>query len=178
MKEWAKVLERVAQVQSKIDDGTIVLPDPGRDGLWCILDSGSSIDAADHSKHFPGSKIHKTMSLGATYQTATGEPFHNMGEMEIPFQTENRHDKQVSFNNAKVSMPILSMTRSNNNGHRTTLDDEWGDSYTVHKESGEEDPVVNRLGVYFMKIYVNKRLLKRPATSGIHVPEDFAGRGA
>ena len=101
--------------------------------------------------------------MGATYQTATGDAFHNMGEMDTPFLTENRHAKNVRFNNARVSMPILSMDRWNRQGHRTTLDEPECESFTVHKQTGEVDPVINREGVYFLKTCVNRRLLKRPS---------------
>ena len=89
--------------------------------------------------------------------------FHNLGEFDVPFLTENRHAKSVRFNHARVSMPILSMDRWNNRGRRTTLDETDCDPFTVHKETGEIDPVINREGVYFMKIVVNRRLLNRPS---------------
>ena len=161
-KEWAHVMARVAQVKSDIDTRKIVLPDPGANAVWSILDSGSSIDAADFSKHFPGASLEKTEHFGATYETATGEPFHNMGQFDLEWKTENGHQKNTRFNNAKVSIPIQSMDRWNAKGHRTTLDDADHESYTVHKDTGEVDPVINRAGVYFLKMFVHKRLLKPP----------------
>ena len=37
-REWAKVMDRVAQVQADIDNGVIVLPDPGANAVWSIID--------------------------------------------------------------------------------------------------------------------------------------------
>ena len=49
-------------------------------------------------------------------------------------------------------------------GHRTTLDAETGNTYHVAKD--EDDPVLIRAGVYFLKMYVDKFLLPKPGGFG------------
>ena len=79
--------------------------------------------------------------------------------MTIPFKTENKHDRAVNFENAKVAIPIVSMHEWNCMGHRTTLDADWG--VTHHLANNEDDPVLIRSGVYFLKMYVDKSLLDK-----------------
>ena len=100
--------------------------------------------------------------MGATYYTATGDPFHNMGQFDLEWTTENGNHKHVKFNHAKVSIPILSMSRWNNRGHKSILDDDQSPSYTVEKATGAEDPVIHRHGTYFMNMYVPTRFLNMP----------------
>ena len=85
-----------------------------------------------------------------------------MGKFDLDFTTENGNAKHVVFNNTKVEMPILSMDRWNERGHKTLLDSQDGRSFTTEKATDLEDPVINRQGVYFMKMYVHKSLAKIP----------------
>ena len=61
------------------------------------------------------------------------------------------------YRDAPVSMPITSGHRWNEQGFRTTLDADTGE--TVHKETGETDPIIVRNGVYFMRMRVQQCLL-------------------
>ena len=54
-------------------------------------------------------------------------------------------------------MPIVSVRRWNQTGHRSVLDEDSG--LIIHKATGEEDPVQGRSGVYFMKMFVKRKLL-------------------
>ena len=69
--------EGCAHVHSNIDDGTIVLPDPGVDAMRAIYDTGSAIHAAHHPEECPGAKLANTNQLGSTNHTATGEAFYH-----------------------------------------------------------------------------------------------------
>ena len=50
-------VDRCAQIAADIEAGEIVLPQLEKDARWCLLDSGSTITAANRDKHFPRSKI-------------------------------------------------------------------------------------------------------------------------
>ena len=74
--ELQRVQALCSQAAEGIKSGGIVLPETGRDAVWSILDTASTICAADHSKHVPGTRLDKNEEhLGATYHTATGGPF-------------------------------------------------------------------------------------------------------
>ena len=125
--------------------------------MWSILDTGSGITAADHQKHFPGAVLRDLDQKGHTFHTATGEPFSNKGRFDVGFRTENRNEKEVTFENAKVAIPIISMHDWNARGHRTTLDEDYGD--TVHEQRNAHDAILVRSGVYFLKMFVRKKLV-------------------
>ena len=137
-----------------------MLPDPGPDAIWGLYDSGSSIDAANRSAHFPGSNLKEAKETGAVYQTATGDPFYNMGEFDVCFKTDGGLTENVSFNNTNVSMPILSVNKHNRRGYRSMLDED--DGYIEHKATGKREPLLCRAGVYFLKLHVHRRLLQQP----------------
>ena len=132
--------------------------------MWSILDSGSGITAADHDVHFPGADLHGLNEKAKTFHSATGEAFKQAGNSGIPFKTQNNHDRQVTFDTAKVALHIGSMHDWNCQGHRTTLDEHTGS--TLHLKKNEEDPVLVRSGVYFIKMFV-----KRDTVHGKPQPE-------
>ena len=138
------LVERSAQVKKDIDAGVIHLPHPGEGCVWALHDSGSSINAADHDRHFPGAELDATPVAG-TYHNANGQPFTNKGQFDIPFRSENRHKRQLNFLDAPVSMPIYSSNLWAKQGFQSVLDETWGE--TTQKASGEKDPLVVRNGV-------------------------------
>ena len=122
---------------------------------------------ADHSKQFPGAVLDPTPT-GATYASATGDPFPNLGTFPVPFRTENMHPREIVFNNWKVSMPVVSLRLWAKQGHRSILDEDEGEF--IHKETQEVDPYVAKHGVYFMKMRVDKRLLHDGCQAGFARP--------
>ena len=67
----------------------------------------------------------------------------------IPGLSENRHKRRTVYLDAPVSMPITSSHEWSKDGFCSTLDVDWGE--TVHKATGETDPLIVRNGTYFMK---------------------------
>ena len=153
----ARSLALSAQVSAAIDSGEIVLPDPGRGAAWSILDSGSSRTAANHKKHFPGADLQDNEGRSNSYASATCELFSRTGKSGVDFKTENHHDRSVTFENANVATPIVSMHKWHRQGQRTTLEAETGNTYHVAKD--EDDPLIVRSGVYFLNMHVDKYLL-------------------
>ena len=90
----------------------------------------------------------------------------------MPFTSENRHARQTLYLDAPVSMPITSSHLWNAQGFRTTLDEDFGE--TLHKESGQTDPLIVRNGVYFLKMRVSKHLLPPDAKGHLDVREACA----
>ena len=100
---------RAAQIAAAIESGEISLPPLEKDAYYTILDSGSTICAADHTKVFTGAELQSPEPNGERYYTATGQPFGNKGSFTVPFTSENGHHKQTTFLNAPVAMPITSL---------------------------------------------------------------------
>ena len=72
--------------------------------------------------------------------------------------SSNCYARGAVFKGANVAMPIVSSKRRNKDTtHRAILDED--DGLLQHKPTGEEDPLLCRNGVYFMKMHVRKRLL-------------------
>ena len=107
----------------------------------------------------PGSNLDPTPS-GATYASATGDPFQNLGHFRVDFRTENLHERSVEFVNGKVSIPIISIRLWAKDGHRSIFDADSGE--TIKLSNGETDPIVAKQGVYFIKMRVGKDILSRP----------------
>ena len=103
--------ERVAAVVQKIVDGQLEVPAP-EDGITKgkmlnRLDSGSSIHAASHTRHYKGTKlVNRHQKTGFT--AANGSLIKTEGEMTEPFTVNEGHDGTVTYINADVEMPILS----------------------------------------------------------------------
>ena len=143
-----------------LETGKISLPDPGEGCVWAIADTGSSIHVANHALHFPGAALDPTSS-GATYASATGDPFKNMGHFPVDFRTENFHHRSVTFVNGNVSTPIISIPLWAKDGNRSIFDAESGE--TIQLSSGESDPIVAKQSIYFLKLKVGQQVLKPPA---------------
>ena len=143
-------------MKAEIEQGIIDLPDPGEHCVWSLYDSGSSINAADLEHHFPGATPSKSGRVG-TFHNATGQPFQNQGEFEIPWLSEYRHAWRTVYLDAPVSMPIISSNSWASDGFRTVLDEHWGQ--TTKKDNVETEPLIVRNGTYFMKMRVDGSLL-------------------
>ena len=157
-----KAISRVNAVHQDIVDGKIVLPDPGTDNIWALHDSGSSIMVANHEDQFPGAELDEN-SPGSKYLAANNEYFSSKGEFDVSIRSENGHKRHLTFKNAPVAMPIVSTHGWNAQGFRTITDEDFG--LTIHKASGEKDPLLVQNGVYFMKMRVARSLTRKPASS-------------
>ena len=93
-----------------------------------------------------------------TFMSATEQPFSNDGEFTIPFRSYNGYSRSITYLNAKVAMPITSSRRWNKDGHEGTLGADYGS--TTKLATGEQDPLICRSGVYFMKMNVKRKFLE------------------
>ena len=137
-KSYTRLLKRVNKISQLIAEGAIDLPDPGEGNVWSLAGSGSNIHIAVHAKQFPGARL-DPHSNGATYLTATNEPFEDKGTFLAPFRTENYHERKIVFNNGDVSMPITSLRLWAKDGHRNILDHDSGEF--IHRATNEVDPL-------------------------------------
>ena len=59
------------------------------------------------------------------FTTATGDPFGSEGEFKVPFQTQEGHNRVITFQNAPVTVPIISASRICNEDASVTYET-WG----------------------------------------------------
>ena len=81
------------------------------DGEAFLLTDSKAVPTVDcHSRPFPGAKIEESLAqnAGATYQTATGHPSPNKGQLAIPGTTHEGQSKTIVLQYAGVTCPILS----------------------------------------------------------------------
>ena len=132
-----------------------------RSGVWWIPVLPPHV--ANLKQQFPGAKLRPSLAqkLGIQMSTATGQPFANLGEFEVPFHTQEGHPYTTTFQNAEVSMPILSTGRMADSGCTSTFKKDGG---TIHHEpSNAVSHFIRCHGVYFVNMVVDPELLNTGA---------------
>ena len=128
----------------------------GPDEVLCLVDSGSTINAAWIEKHFPqyAKMIHSTEASrrGDTATTACGMELKNKGRCAV-HGTVDDLPFSVAFKDMEVELPILSvrkMVRRNNDVRFS------GKGGTIrNKNTGRVLKFYEHEGVYFLKLKVN-----------------------
>ena len=99
------------------------------DEILALVDTGSSIHAADADLHFPSYKNHVKESTasrqGQAATSAGGHQLANLGKFKVKAQADGQ-DVVVPFNHMKVKIHILSVRQMMKKGSRLTLDEEGG----------------------------------------------------
>ena len=113
------------------------------------IDSGAAVCVAPPSwcpqyrtQPSPGSKS------GVHYVTASGNRIRNEGEKQIRIKTKTGDVRQMTFQVAKVTKPLCSVSKICEKGH-TVVFDESG-SYIKHKKTGAVIQLKKERGVYVM----------------------------
>ena len=129
----------------------------GPDETLCLVDSGSTINAAWIEKHFPWyAKMVKptTASLrGDSATTAGGHKLINKGRCVVQ-ATANDIPFPVAFKDMETELPILSvrkMVKRNND-----VQFRKGGGQIRNRDSGHSVPFYEHEGVYFLKMKVNR----------------------
>ena len=92
----------------------------------------------------------------------------NHGEFDIQFMTHNNFVRNITFQNADVGMPIVSMTKVADEGNFIGMGRKGG--FIEHEETGERVPFIRRAGVYFMKMKVPIKDVLRPEAARFTPP--------
>ena len=99
------------------------------DEVLALIDTGSSIHAADAEVHFPTYKGHVRESSanrrGHAATSAGGHQLANLGKFSVRAETDGQ-EVVVPFNNMKVKLPILSVRQMMRKGSKLVLEDEGG----------------------------------------------------
>ena len=87
---------KIASIVAQLDSGTLRLEDlddvdcsdDDYITVYCRMDSGSTVNIADQTKHFPGALVTKGKKTGTAYMAANKGKIINRGEMIIRGRTE------------------------------------------------------------------------------------------
>ena len=114
-------------------------------------------------KHFPGAFRKQGKKTGPGFQTAGGGELKCKGEFEVQWEDQCGHSRDITFQDADVSMPIMSISKRGKEGYKSRFDDEGGE--LVHKQTGGITPWIARMGVHFVKTRVPRDIVGKAATT-------------
>ena len=131
MKSNSKVSRIAALPKKKMQKVVSSMPNIHLEDDECLalVDSGSTINAADIKKHFPqyASRIvtSKDQMMGNSATTAGGHQLPNLGRCRVDATVEG-HNFPVPFQNLKVDVPIISVKKYLRNGYDFHFTEEGG----------------------------------------------------
>ena len=172
---------KIMKIVASLKNGTMQFPelvdecedDRDFDHVWALMDSGSFVNIANHSKHFPNSKLRPSelQRQGNRCAAANGSEIAMKEEMVVKAYTDNGDKAQVTFQNGDVHLPILSVARLSD--HHYTLFHDTGGTLT-HRKSKRQTKFVKKDGVYFIRLRVpnGKGRDTGPNSSDFHRPGD------
>ena len=113
------------------------------------IDSGAAVCVAPPS-WCPQYKTQQSAGsrMGVQYVTASGNKIKNEGEKRIKIQTKAGDVRQMTFQIAKVTKPLCSVSKICEKGHAVVFDESG--SYIKHKRTGKIIPPKKERGVYVM----------------------------
>ena len=127
------------------------------DEVLALVDTGSSIHAADADMHFGdyASQVRrpKSASITGAATTAGGHKLENLGKFVVN-ATTNGHDIKIPFNHMKVKLPILSVRQMLNKGGQLSLNEAGGSITNPH--AGQTINFIVHEGLWYMKLKVGK----------------------
>ena len=128
----------------------------GPNEVLCLVDSGSTINAACIEKHFPAFKhtvkSTKKSRAGDFATTAGGHKLYNRGRCKIP-SVAQKQPFPVTFKDMKVELPILSVRKIVKLGNLVAFD--TGGGFIMDKTSRKKILFYEYEGVYFLKLQVD-----------------------
>ena len=148
-------------IAKDIVDGNLVLPDlafehtEDYEGVWALVDSGSSVHVVDVHQVLPGAKITQPAKGAPAFKTANGGTVPNLGSTVVPFVTQEGQHKQVHWTHADVAMPIRSTHELARNDGELRYREDSGK--IVNLLSNEETAFISAGWVYFLKMMVPKK---------------------
>ena len=126
------------------------------DEVLALVDTGSSIHAADADVHFPAysSKVRQSShkkSAGAT--TAGGHRLENLGRFNVSADADGQ-TVRIPFNHMKVKLPILSVRQMMSKGGQLTLTEHGGK--ITNATTRQSINFVIHDDLWYVKLKVNK----------------------
>ena len=128
----------------------------GDDEILALVDTGSSIHAADVDVHFPAysstvRRPSRRKSAGAT--TAGGHKLEHLGKFSISADADGQ-TVRIPFNHMKVKLPILSVRQMMSKGGKLTLTEHGGK--ISNSGTGQSINFVIHDDLWYVKLKVNR----------------------
>ena len=135
-----------------------------------MVDSSSGDHCVNADKELPDHEVESSpgQQNGQTMETACKGILHNHGQILVDFETQEGIRSNVTFQNVKVSTPILSVRKLVRKGHQVAF--RKGGGTITAAETGDQMEFVDRGGVYYIKL---KILPAKPKST----KSDFIRRG-
>ena len=133
------------------------------------IDSGAC-DNVIAPDDVPAHQVIETMEskMGENFQSATGEPIPNLGNIKLPLYLREGMVKGMTMKAAPVAKPLGSVKRICSAGHRVVFDD--AGSYIISKLTGEVNWLREEDGNYMLDAWVP------PPATAVNNAQDFPGR--
>ena len=139
----------------------------GPDEVLCLVDSGSTVNAAWIAKHFPAYaalvKQTDASRRGDSATTACGKRLVNKGRCVVSGKVGD-DSIPVAFKDMEVEMPILSVRKMVKHDHEVKFHSKGG--YIKNRSTKKTIPFYEYEGVYFLKMKIED-----PATLGVLQPD-------
>ena len=119
-----------------------------------MVDSGSGDHCAWAEDEFPDHEVESSPGQrnGQTMETACKGILNNEGQILVDFETQEGIRSNVTFQNVKVSTPILSVRKLVRKGHEVSF--RRGGGTIIAAETGDRMDFVERGGVYYIKLKI------------------------
>ena len=125
------------------------------DEVLCLVDSGSTINAAWIEKHFPAyaKLIQKTPASmrGDSATTAGGQKLVNKGRCSVNGMVDN-HEFPIAFKDMETELPILSVRKMVKRNNEVKFKKDGG--FIRNRDTGRLLKFYEHEGVYFLKLKV------------------------
>ena len=119
-----------------------------------MVDSGSAEHCLDAEDELPDHPVERSpgQEIGQVVETAGGHELANIGQVRVEFETQEGFESDVTFQNIKVTTPILSVRKLVRKGHQVQF--RKGGGSIVAAGSGQRMDFVERGGVYYITLKI------------------------
>ena len=122
-----------------------------------LIDSGACESVAPPGE-FPDYEIAESQGQrdGIAYVSASGKDIPNEGQKVIPARTEDKTSCIFTFQMAKVTRPILAVSRICQQGNEVEFSQDGKGGVIRHVSSRKEIPFIKKNGVYVLRLWIPK----------------------
>ena len=137
---------------------------------WVMVDSGSGEHCCWAEEEFPDHAVERSpgQQSGQTMETACKGMLQNEGQILVDFETQEGIQSNVTFQNVRVSTPILSVRKLVRKGHQVSF--RRGGGTITAAETGDKMEFEERGGVYYIQLKILPPKKKK-------ISSDFVRRG-
>ena len=141
------------------------------DEIYAIMDSGSGVHGGRKGVHFKGYKVqpNRASRNGHTCIAACGTIMKRRGECRVNAEIGGEVHR-INFDDIDIDTPVLSVRKIVRNGNHVRM--QRGGGYIKNKKTGKRLYVVEKQGVYFIKLKILE-----PDQEDVNLEEVFARQG-